>query len=508
MPALFNTFQLWKRIFKLILFVKIPRVEACLLLDPRSRRGISDYTEMPGKSTLEPLNSLSVAEARRLLTMMALEESGLAPSGRDECHCCHRTHKHKKGGNTASLSIKPLKKPEENNPTPDDTKVGRIQCRGSCGYEHLLEAEARKNKTQAWKLNTLAFYLEGISPDPANPGSWKDFWTADKVATVLSALKKKEKFTLGWLAHKLSRGIPAAPGAKDSSEIGHSERIGSAGAQKSPNGFLCEWTEIFGDALECFDKNPACGKTVAAARGWNSAVLRELIKDQLLSIKPSDRHEGDYVLAFAYKGLVPGPASLPCRLIKTRHLFATPETDAFSRRTIHPGTFSALLGDFTTSNEIIQNAKRVVFVEGEPDAISWRHIFPSDGIVCVGDVNEYKPILECLPGLSLKGKDIVYVQDRDQDSSGRPKITAEGFESHHEVLSAIAGQKPSTIKLWICPQSPGGEMKDPNDFLKKSSKPADILKYASTLYSPSERLSLPRYKKTFGELFSQELLVT
>jgi len=437
--------------------------------------------------------------------MLALEEVGLPPSGRDECHCCHRTHKHKKGGNTASLSIKPLKKPADTDPSPDESKVGRVQCRGSCGYEHLLESEARRNKTQPWKLNTLSFYLEGIIPDQTRPDSWRDFWTPDKVASVVSSLRKKEKFSLGWLAHKISIGAPVAPGARDSSDIGHSDKAAGSTAQKSPNGFLCEWAEIFGDALESFDKNPAHGKTVAKIRGWSTAVLRELVKDELLSIKPSERHEGDYVLAFAYKGLVSGPAGLPCRLIKTRHLFATPETDAFSRRTIHPGTFSALLGDFTGSGEIIQNTSRVVFVEGEPDAISWRHIFPQDGIVCVGDVNEYKPIVECLPGLNLKGKDIVYVQDRDQDSLGKPKITKEGFESHHEILSALASQRPRSIKLWICPQSPGSEMKDPNDFLKRSKDPASILAYSSTLYSAGERLTLPHYKKAFSDLFAQSL---
>lgn len=434
--------------------------------------------------------------------MLALEEAGLAPTGREECHCCHRTHKHKKAGNTASLSVKPYKKVSDDDPNPDEAKVGRIQCRGSCGYEHMVEAEGRRRGIQPWKLNSLSYYLEGIPPDPSKPESWREFWTENRVDTVYSALRKREKFSLGWLAHKKSRGIEPHPGAKESEEIGHSERVGGAGAQKSPSGFLCEWLEIFGDALEVYDKNPAVGATVAKARGWDKNVLRELVRDGLVSIKPSERHDGDYVIAFAYKGLVPGPPGLPCRLIKTRHLFATPEKDAFSRRTIHPGTFSALLGDFTGSGEIIQNANRIVFVEGEPDAISWRHIFPQDGVVCVGDVNEYKPILACLPSLNLKGKEVVYVQDRDQDSNGRPKISEDGLAAHHEILSALAAQRPSSIKLWICPQSGRGEMKDPNDFLKKADRPQDILSYAEEVYSGERRLSLPAYKKAFEHLFS------
>lgn len=459
----------------------------------------------PKKSPLERLNGLTVSEARRLLAMMALEEAGLPPSGRDECHCCHRTHKHKKGGNTESLSVKPYKKVSDDDPKPDEAKVGRIQCRGSCGYEHLVESEGRRRGIQPWKLNTLSYYMEGIPPDHANPDSWRDFWTESRVDTVLSALRKREKFSLGWLSFKKSRGIECHPGAKESDEIGHSDRVGGGGAQKSPSGFLCEWMEIFGDALEIYDKNPTVGSTVARSRGWDRAVLRDLVRDGLVSIKPSERHEGDYVLAFAYKGLVPGPPGLPCRLIKTRHLFATPEKDAFSRRTIHPGTFSALLGDFTASGEIIQNADRIVFVEGEPDAISWRHIFPQDGVVCVGDVNEYKPILECLPSLNLGGKEIVYVQDRDQDSQGKPKISEEGLAAHHGILSALANQKPRSIKLWICPQADGAEMKDPNDFLKKAVRPQDILTYAQEVYSRDRLLTLPSYKKAFSQLFSRSL---
>lgn len=437
--------------------------------------------------------------------MLALEEAGLPPGGREECHCCHRTHKHKKGGNTASLSVKPIRKVPEDDPNPDDAKVGRIQCRGSCGYEHLLESEARRKKTQPWKLNTLSFYLEGIPPDRGNPESWRDFWTEEKVATVISALKKREKFSLGWLGHKQARGLECAAGAREADDIGHADRAGGGGAQKSPSGFLCEWMEIFGDALEVYDKNPVIGKTVAAARGWDPKVLRDLIRDGVLSIKPSQRHEGDFVLSFAYKGLVPGPPGLPCRLIKTRHLFSTPETDAFSRRTIHPGAFSALLGDFTGAGEIIQNVNRVVFVEGEPDAISWRHIFPGDGVVCVGDVNEYKPIIDCLPSLALRGKEVVYVQDRDQDAHGKPKIGEEGFEAHHEILSALAAQHPSSIKLWVCPQKEGVEMKDPNDFLKRAGKPSEILSYSEEVYSSGRSLTLPSYKKAFTQLFSRKL---
>lgn len=457
------------------------------------------------KSPLERFNGLTVSEARRLLSMLALEDTGLPPTGREECHCCHRTHKHKKGGNTASLSVKPYKKVAEDDPNPDDAKVGRLQCRGSCGYEHLIEAEGRRRGIQPWKLNTLSFYLEGVPPDPSKPESWREFWTEARVDAVFSGLRKREKFSLGWLAHKKAQGVDCPPGAREADEIGHSDRIGGGGAQKSPSGFLCEWMEIFGDALETYDKNPVLGAAVARSRGWDRQVLRDLVKDGLVSVKPSERHEGDYVLSFAYKGLVPSPPGLPCRLIKTRHLFATPETDAFSRRTIHPGTFSALLGDFTSSGEIIQNVRRVVFVEGEPDAISWRHIFPQDGVVCVGDVNEYKPILECLPSLNLKGKEVVYVQDRDQDAKGQPKISGDGLAAHHEILSAIAAQKPSSIKLWICPQAGGAEMKDPNDFLKRAPKPQEILSYAEEVYSEASKLTLPSYKKAFSQLFSRNL---
>ncbi len=461
--------------------------------------------ERTSKSRLAAFDTLTVGESRRLLSMLALEEAGLPPSGRDDCHCCHRTHKHKRGGNTASLAVKPRRKPAEDDPNPDESQVGRLHCRGSCGYEHLVEAEARRRRTQPWKINALSFYLEGVSPDPSKPESWKDFWTEDKISSVISHLRKREKFSLGWLSHKKSRGVEPHPNAKEADDIAHTDRVGGNNPQKSPNGFLAEWVEIFGDALEVYDKNPVIGKTVASARGWKPDVLRSLIKDGLIAIKPSERHEGDFVLSFAYRGLVPGPPGLPCRLIKTRHLFATPETDAFSRRTIHPGAFSALLGDFTAATEIIQNVNRLVFVEGEPDAISWRHIFPQDGVVCVGDVNEYKPILECLPSLNLKGKEVIYVQDRDQDAQGNPKITEAGLGSHHEILRSIAEQEPKTVKLWICPQVKGAIMKDPNDFLKRHPRPTEILSFSKEIHSSDTKLSLPVYKKAFDTLFEQHL---
>lgn len=438
--------------------------------------------------------------------MLALENGGFEPSNREECHCSHCTHKHKKKGNTPSLSIKPRKIAGSNPETPDDLPVGRLQCRGSCGYEAQLEAMGRRSRTAHWKLNSLSKYLEGVLPDPGDAGSWKPFWTPEKVSEVVGHLKKGEKFFLGLLDFKRARGMPIPPGSRESSDILPSSRSFGVSAAKSPGGFLCEWGEIFGDALETYDANPQLGLTVCRRRGWRSDVLRDLVKDGLVSVKPSDRHSGDIVLSFAYKGLVESPPGLPCRLIKTRHLFSTPETDAFSRRTIHPGVFSALLGDFTSSSTLIQNAKRIVFVEGEPDAISWRHMHPEDGVVCVGDVNEYKPIVECLPSLNLKGKEVVYVHDRDQDAAGQPKMTDDGLASHHAILSAIAREKPQKILLWVCPQSGGKEMKDPNDFLKASKKPSEILRYAEEIYSDGQRgLALPAYKKTFHKLFRQEM---
>lgn len=454
---------------------------------------------------LQQLDNLTVGEARRLLSMIALENGGLDPSNREECHCSHCTHKHKKKGNTPSLSIKPRKKVSEGE-NPDEAKVGRIQCRGSCGFEAKLEAEAKASRTQSWKINTVSKYLQGVLPDGNDPESWKRFWTPDKVSTVFRALRAREKFSLGLVDFKRSNGIPLQPGSRDSSDILHSEKSFGASANKSPGGFLCEWGEIFGDALETYDTCPQLGLTVCGRRGWKTGVLRELVKEGLVSLKPSPRHDGDIVISFAYKGLVESPPGLPCRLIKTRHLFSTPETDPFSRRTIHPGVFSALLGDFTKSTALLQNSKRVVFVEGEPDAISWRHMHPEDGIVCVGDVNEYKPILDCLPSLNLAGKEVVYVHDRDQDSEGRPKMSQDGLASHHSILTAMSKENPSKILLWMCPQKEGSEMKDPNDFLKVSKNGEDVLKYAVEIYRSEQKgLPLAKYQKTFHQLFSQQL---
>lgn len=456
-------------------------------------------------SPLQHFDNLTVGEARRLLSMVALENAGFEPSNREECHCSHCTHKHKKKGNTPSLSIKPRKKVAEGE-NPDESQVGRLQCRGSCGFEAKLEAEAKSKRTQPWKLNTLSKYLEGVLPDSNDPESWRRFWTPEKVSEVFHALRNKEKFSLGLVDFKRSNGINVPAGCRDSSDILHSEKSFGAGANKSPGGFLCEWTEIFGDALEVYDSSPQLGMTVCGRRGWKSGVLRELVKEGLVSLKPSPRHDGDIVISFAYKGLVESPPGLPCRLIKTRHLFATPETDAFSRRTIHPGVFSALLGDFTRSDHLLQNSRRVVFVEGEPDAISWRHMHPEDGIVCVGDVNEYKPILECLPSLNLAGKEVVYVHDRDQDAEGRPKMSEDGLASHHSILTAMIKEKPSRILLWMCPQQEGREMKDPNDFLKAKSGEGDILQYAEEIYRGDQKsLPLAKYQKTFHRLFTKHL---
>lgn len=454
---------------------------------------------------LQQFDQLTVGETRRLLSMVALENGGLDPSNREECHCSHCTHKHKKKGNTPSLSIKPRKKVAEGG-NPEEAQVGRLQCRGSCGFEARLEAEAKVQNTQPWKLNTVSKYLQGVLPDPSNPESWRDFWTAEKISSVFKALRAKEKFSLGLVDFKRSLGVPLPPGCRDSSEILHSDKSFGAGANRSPGGFLCEWGEIFGDALEIYDSCPQLGMTVCGKRGWKSSVLRELVKEGLVSLKPSPRHDGDIVISFAYKGLVESPPGLPCRLIKTRHLFSTPETDPFSRRTIHPGVFSALLGDFTKASTLLQDSNRVVFVEGEPDAISWRHMHPEDGIVCVGDVNEYKPILECLPSLNLQGKEIIYVHDRDQDSEGKPKMSEDGLAAHHSILNAMIKEKPARILLWMCPQKGGVEMKDPNDFLKVAGSEEEILKYAEEIYTSSQKgLALAKYQKTFYQLFARQL---
>jgi len=455
-------------------------------------------------NSLQQLDNLTVGETRRLLSMIALENSGFEPSNREECHCSHCTHKHKKKGNTPSLGIKPKKKVAEGE-NPEDAQVGRIQCRGSCGFEAKLEAEARTKRTQPWKLNSLSKYLEGVLPDPHDPNSWRSFWTPSKVSHVFSGLRNREKFSLGLLDFKASRGIPLVAGSRDSSDILHSDKSFGAGANKSPGGFLCEWGEIFGDALDVYDAFPQIAMTVCRKRGWKTSVLREMVKEGLVSLKPSPRHDGDIVISFAYKGLVESPPGLPCRLIKTRHLFATPDTDPFSRRTIHPGVFSALLGDFTQAKNLLQSSKRVVFVEGEPDAISWRHMHPEDGIVCVGDVNEYKPILECLPSLNLRGKEVVYVHDRDQDSEGKAKMTDDGLASHHHILNAMVKEKPSKILLWMCPQKTGVEMKDPNDFLKMAEG-REILQYAREIFSQDQKnLPIGKYQKSFHQLFSQQI---
>lgn len=401
---------------------------------------------------LTQLDELTVDEARRLAAMLALEESGLEPgrNARGNLHCAAKGHAHKAGGNTGSLHIRPYDKE-----AGSESKVGDCKCFSQCGGH-----------------GRFSQYISKVGP----PGVSKAFWTQERIGPIIAALQKKESFALGWLAWKKENGLDCEGNARDSSHIEH--RI--AGKLSGDHGYSqirAQYVDLFVDGLQAAKQDPDIVNVVCRKRGWQPETVWQVMEEGLLSLKRSSLYAGDIQMGFAYQGLYTSDNSFPTRIIKTK-LLEHKEVMSFR----YSGEPTPVIADFTAPHTTIQESSRVLFEEGEPDGITWRHMFPDDGIVCLGNQHQYMAVPALLPRLRLKGKDVIYAIDRDVHKETGALLADPA--KHLSVLEAIKREEPSSIKIWMCPMLPEKDAKsskDINDFYKVCQDPDKFLMAAQDI---------------------------
>ena len=404
-------------------------------------------------------SSLTAGEAHQLVSMLAAEELGLIPTQGQTtlAHCASREHPHQ-GSDTESLQVNSNSKKVDGKWEKVSDHVGGLFCHGRCG-----------------SLGTLSDYLRMIGPE----GAADQFWSKDRVLKTVQSLKKQESFDLGWRDFKQNNGYDSSVGIS-SSHITHVSI--NTESKQSLDRLRLKYHQMFFQGKSRSDL-PVLIEKVAEKRGWAPGVLREAVYEGLVSLAPSDRHEDDVEIGFSYRGLFSSSPGIPVRVIKTRLLNRNQKQDPLSRQTYSdPGTSSIQLGDFSRNGVSFQNSKRLAIVEGEPDAISWRHYGPNDGILCMGNIHAYSHLPELLDVLHVRDREIFYVLDRDMvvDDKKAAKFLRVGneilginVEKTTSILQAIhdAGGR---VKVWMCPKIEGKACKDVNDFQKTYGSDADI----------------------------------
>jgi len=389
------------------------------------------------------LDTITVDEARRLAEMLALEEASLSSEGNGNIHCVGRGHPHKKQDNTPSMSIYAKEKNGRS-----DTCVGACRCHSHCG-----------------KTEPFSSYIARVGP----PSAQTDFWTDAKIQSVITGLKSKEPFSLGWIDWKKARGFQVEGVTAD--QVLHKE----AGRLTGDHGYApgrLSYIERFVESREdarADHTSPSAVEKLCHARGWNPSTVEELMDEGLLGVRWSTVYKDDVEMSFAYRGLYMNDNSLPARVIKYKHLANKDKKGGFGFK--YTGTETPVIGDYTAPHTSLQEAKTILFEEGEPDACTWRHMFSDHGIVCLGNKNQYRAIPTLLPRLRIAGKEIIYAIDRDFDKAGNLLALGDQMKEHIEILEAIRREKPKSIKVWMCPILPGKEAKeskDINDFYKVS----------------------------------------
>jgi hypothetical protein len=374
---------------------------------------------------------LKAEQARLLVSAFAAEESGLLPPERGKAlHCSTRTHPHLNG--TPSLQIR----------SSEDQKdsVQGISCHGRCGC----------------KVRRLSEYLSLIGPE----GAQNRFWTQERVSGVLESFKKGETPALGWLDWKRAQGLPLAGVKADQALI--ARRSNSTMIQSGAR-FSAKYAAAFlqRDPIR-LAALPAMIQEVSEKRGWDPAIVRQLVDERLLALERPSENPGNVLMHFAYRGFFENPPSVPARIMKQKILHRGLGEAAAKGFAYDEEVRSPAVADFSAVGVFYQDSPRLAFWEGEPDSITWRHYYPKDAIVCLGNVQMYQKAIELLPLLQLKDRTVILGSDRDQTPDGR-------HEPRHKELvanfaDAIAAQEPRSILLWMCPQIEGHPCKDLNDF--------------------------------------------
>jgi len=415
------------------------------------------------RKPIEILNQLTADQSTQLLSIFAIEESGLEPpSGGSVIHCSTRNHPH----SNASPSLSVL---------GADEGKGRaisLKCFGVCKCH----------------VNKLSAYLELIGPE----GAAAKFWTAPKIRSVMDAFAKGEQPKLGWHDFKEQHGIKTG-GASAEGRVITSAKKGKSIQGNAKMGAM--YQEYFRDTnpIQQAAEGPMIDK-LCQTRGWEPAVVRQVIADELLALRRPERDPSNVAMIFAYRGLYPSPPGIPIRIIKERVLFAGPDESKIRAYHVDSDFPSDPIGDFSGSDASYQKSKRLVFLEGEPDAISWRHFHPNDAIICMGNDGQYQNIIKLLPKLHLKGREVIFCVDRDIKHG---KFVKDVDKDYLPVIAAIAKEQPSKISFWMCPEIPKRDSKDVNDFLKAYGKAKLPDEFFHTVYPKQSE------KQRGGQLLKQ-----
>lgn len=395
-----------------------------------------------GFSPLFELNKLPVAQAARLANALAVEETGLrggqTASRSFLAHCAARTHRHKSGDNSESLSITASSKYKAALPDGKTSPtVGWCKCFGSsCNHN-----------------SSFSNYVASVGPN----GAAQRFWTQEKVAAVKLALDNDEPIELGWNDWKIANGYSST-----GVTCRFNERTGTLNA-KVLKGNLEDYRATFSRLFP--DRVPEDRLLrVCAARGYPKDVLRNLVADKVVGVSIDKAFPEDIRLSFAYYGLA-DCSGHPSRLIKSR-LLNQKHGDRTTYTVTNPQADHLNICDMSAPMGL-HEANTLAIVEGEPDAIAWRSMRPRDAVVCVGSGSMVDSIPDALARVSLKDRSIVYCVDRDIDGSTRQY--AGDIEAHIRTAAALLEREPASFSVWICPQVDGKPSKDPNDFLLHQS---------------------------------------
>jgi hypothetical protein len=403
----------------------------------RSRRVLPSTRKIPNHMQPCPnyqmrrLDMLSAKQAALLVSAFAAEENGLLPPERGRAlHCSTRGHPHLNG--TPSLQIR-------SGEDEKDTVQG-ISCHGRCGC----------------KVRRLSEYLSRIGPE----GAQNRFWTKERVSEVLECFRKGEVPALGWLEWKKTQGLPLTGLKADKALIarGSNSRLIQSGSRFSAK-YAAAFLQRDPVRLAAL---PALIKEVSDKRGWDPQIVRQLVEERLLALERPAEDPSNVLMHFAYRGFFENPPNIPARIMKQKILHRKEGAGAAKGFAYDEEVRSLAVADFSPVGVFYQESPRLAFWEGEPDSITWRHYYPKDAIVCLGNVQMYKRAIELLPLLQLKGRTVIVGSDRDETPDGR-------HEPRHKELvadlaDAIAAQEPRAIMLWMCPQIEGRPCKDLNDF--------------------------------------------
>lgn len=397
--------------------------------------------------TLRPLDRLNAPQAQQLLGMLAMEEAGFAPPAEGNLHCCSREHEHING--SPSLSVL----------GSDDAKqaVVSIRCFGRCKV----------------KVRSLSEYLPLVGPE----GAAGKFWTKDRVDRVVKSFADGEPVSLGWLEWKQAQGLPTV-GINADGKVPLGGRRGKTVQSTSKLRSIYQECFVDVDAVQRAAE-PSMIQLVCDKRGWDPALVREIMDDKLLALRRTEDDPKNVKLVYAYRGLYPSPPGLPVRIIKEKMLFVGEEDRKIRAYHYDANYPSDPIADFSLSSVAYQSAPRVVFLEGEPDGISWLHFRKTDAVICMGNDGQYGNIPKLLPKLNLADKEVIMCLDRDVKDGAFKRDVEKDFMP---VISAIVKEKPKSFQIWMCPEMPGRESKDVNDFLKAMGRGANPEEFCQQLW--------------------------